>query len=45
MIKKPFKKLIYFFLMKPVPFNGQDYEKEKGLELVTNQSSGYKTSS
>ena len=39
------KKLTLIFLSNPVPFNGQDYEQQKGLELVTSRSSGYKTSS
>ena len=28
--QKAFKKLILFFRLNPVPFNGQDYEKQKG---------------
>ena len=43
--QKALKKFNFFFLLNPVPFNGQDYEKQKGLELVTSHSSGYKTSS
>ena len=42
--QKPLKKLTLFFLSNPVPFNGQSYEKQKGLELVTSHSSDYKTS-
>ena len=29
--QKPFKKLTLFFLSNPVPFNGQSYQKQKGL--------------
>ena len=29
MIKKSLKSLLYFFLSNPVPFKGQDYEKQK----------------
>ena len=29
MIKKSLKNLLYFYLSNPVPFNGQDYEKQK----------------
>ena len=43
--QKALKKLTLFFLSNPVAFNGQDYEKQRGLELVTSVSSGYKTSS
>ena len=28
--EKVFKKLSLFFLSKPVPFNGQSYQKQKG---------------
>ena len=28
--QKPLKKLTFFFLLNPVPFNGQSYEKQKG---------------
>ena len=28
--QKSFKKLTLFFLSKPVPFNGQSYQKQKG---------------
>ena len=31
-IKKALKKLTLFFLLNPVPFNGQSYEKQKGSE-------------
>ena len=31
------KKLTLFYLLKPVPFNGQAYEKQKGHE-TSNQS-------
>ena len=43
--QKPFKKLTLFFISNPVLFNGQSYQKQKGLELVTNPSSGHETSS
>ena len=29
------KKLNSFFPLRPVPFYGQDYEKQKSLEVVT----------
>ena len=29
-LSKRLKKLTLFFLLKPVPFNEQDYEKQKG---------------
>ena len=29
--QKAFKKLTLFFLLNPVPFSGQNYQKEKGL--------------
>ena len=38
-------KVNFFFLSNLVPFNGQDYEKQKCLELVTNDSPGYKIKS
>ena len=28
--QKAFKKLTLFFLLNPVPFNGQSYQKQKG---------------
>ena len=28
--QKPLKKLALFILLKPVPFNGQSYQKQKG---------------
>ena len=43
--QKAFKKLTLFFLLNPVPFNGQSYQKQKGFGTRTNSSSGYKTSS
>ena len=43
--QKPLKKLTLFFILNPVSFNGQSYQKQKGLELVTNPSSGHETSS
>ena len=30
--QKPLKKLTLFFLLNPVPFNGQSYKKQKELE-------------
>ena len=33
------------FLSDPVSFNGQSYNKQRGLDLVTSLSSGYETSS
>ena len=39
------KKLNLFFLLNPLPFDGQDHKKKGGLKLVTSHSSGYKTSS
>ena len=38
------KKLTLIFLLNPVLFNGQNYQK-RGLELVTSCLSGYQTSS
>ena len=43
--QKAFKKLNLFFLSNPVPFNGQSYQKQKGLELVTSRSSDQERSS
>ena len=40
-----FTKIALVFLFKPVPFNGQDYENKRDLEIVTSCSSSYKTSS
>ena len=39
------KKWTLFFLSNPLPLKGQSYQKQRGLELVTNCSSSYKTSS
>ena len=33
-----------FIFLNPVSFKGKDYEKKRGLELVTSRSSGYKAS-
>ena len=44
-LSKSLKNLILYFLSNPVPFNGQDNEQKRGLELVTGRSSGEKTSS
>ena len=30
--QKPLKKLTFFFLLNPVPFNEQSYQKQKGPE-------------
>ena len=35
--QKALKKLTLFFLLNPVPFNGQSYQKQKGPE-TSNQS-------
>ena len=43
--KKPLKQKTLFFLSKLVSSNGQSYQKQKGLELVTSCSSGHITSS
>ena len=40
--QKALKKSTFSFLPNPVPFNGPSYQK-RGLKLVTNCSSGYKT--
>ena len=32
--EKVFKKLSLFFLSKPVPFNGQSYQKQKGSGTI-----------
>ena len=39
-----FIKSSLFFLLNPVPFNEQIYQKQ-GLELVTSPTSGHETSS
>ena len=44
-LSKKNRKLTLYFPANPVPFNGQDYEKQKCLKLVTSRSLGYKTSS
>ena len=44
-LSKKLKNLTLYFLSNPVPFNGQDNEQKRGLELVTSRSSGEKTSS
>ena len=33
------------FLSNPVPFNRQNYQRQKGPKLVTSRYSGYETSS
>ena len=43
-LSKSLKKVNFIFFPNPVPFNGQSYQKQKGLELVTSRSSGYETS-
>ena len=40
-LSKSLKKFTIFFLLNPVPFNGQSYQKQSGLELVISRSSGY----
>ena len=44
-LSKGYKKVNFIFLLNSVPLNGQDYEKQKDLELVTSRSSGYKINS
>ena len=44
-LSKGYKKVNFIFLLNSVPLNGQDYEKQKDLELVTIRSSGYKINS
>ena len=44
-LSKTLKKLTLFFLLNPVPLNGQKYQKQKGPGTVNCRSSGYKTSS
>ena len=39
------KKINFIFSFEPKYFNGQNYQEQKGLELVTSCSSGNKTSS
>ena len=34
-LKEIMKKVTWFFLLHPVPFYGQNFEKQKYLELVT----------
>ena len=43
--QKAFKKLTLVFLLNLVLFNGQSYQKQKGVELVTSHSSGHETNS
>ena len=43
--QKALQKLILFFLLNPFPFNGQDYEKQKGPETSGQSLLGYKESS
>ena len=43
--QKASEKLTLLFLLNPVSFYGQSYQKEKGLELATSCFSGYKTTS
>ena len=44
-LSKGYKKVNFIFLLNSIPLNGQDYEKQKDLELVTIRSSGYKINS
>ena len=39
------KKFNFIFFPNPVPFNARSYQNKRSLELVTNRSSGYETSS
>ena len=32
-LSKALKKLTLFFLLNPVPFNGQSYQKQKGPQI------------
>ena len=32
--QKPLKKLTLFFVSNPVPYNGQNYKKQKGLRTI-----------
>ena len=43
-LSKSHKKLT-FLLLKPIPFNEQNYKNKRDLKLVTSHSPGYKTSS
>ena len=44
--QKPLQKLTLLFLLNPVPFNGQIFQKQKRvLELVTSRLSSYEMSS
>ena len=43
--QKALKRVTLFFLLNPVPFNRQNYQNKRGLELVTSRYSGYETSS
>ena len=43
--QKLLKKLTLFFHLDRAPFNEQNYQNKRGLELATTRSSGYKTSS
>ena len=44
-LSKTLLKVNFSFSSEPSPFNGQSYQKKKGLELVPSLSSGYETSS
>ena len=44
-LSKSLKKLTLFFLINPVPFNEQNYQKQNGPGTSDQFSSGYKTSS
>ena len=44
-LSKNLKKVTSFFLLNPVPFNRQNYQNKRGLELVTSRYSGYEASS
>ena len=40
---KSLKKVASFFLLNPVPFNRQNYQKQKGAGTSDHHYSGYKT--
>ena len=44
-LSKALKRVISFFLMNPVSFNRQTYQKQKGPGTSTSRFSGYETSS
>ena len=44
-LSKSFEKVNLIFFLKPVPFNGQSYQKQKGPETSDQSLLSYKTSS